>query len=442
MRILWLPSTGTTRRRQPFLGLYLLATLCLPVSVWSFQTSVHTTTRRFSSCPTVRTRRFVKEQQQSDVQPPYVDNDASNDEPLASEVFTPSPNDPRNDIVASVDPDVVHAIENEEPDELDDTEECLLGTEQSGKYCIPLKLVSLPRHSHVVVNKILMETERTLCEMHVNRDEVDLQQNILEAKEQGRSHERIYANNYVDLGNIDTIGFDYDYTLVTYTEELLALIYKKALERLVNERQYPIEMLQSGLHYDPFFSIRGLAVDKETGWITHLSYTHKVAVAWEGRKKLPTSRIFAEYRGKRALTPNDRKKRLKPLNDLFSLAECCLISDVIQFFKDRDIPFGSQNVVTDVLNAVTSTHLSGEFHRLVAQNPELYFEPTPHLKDVLSKLKQSGKRLIFVSNSPFWYVDAGMKYVLGDTWREEWDAIITSTLVLLIYHCPFGFVFL
>ena len=147
-----------------------------------------------------------------------------------------------------------------------------------------------------------------------------------------------------------------------------------------------------------------------TGWITHLSYTHKVAVAWEGREKLPTSRIFEEYRGKRALTPAERRKRLKPLNDIFSMAECCLIADTIQFFKDRDIPYCAQNVVTDVLKAVTDTHLSGEFHRLVAQHPEVYFDPTPHLKDVLQKLKDSGKRLIFVSNSPFWYVDAGMRY--------------------------------
>lgn len=149
-------------------------------------------------------------------------------------------------------------------------------------------------------------------------------------------------------------------------------------------------------------------------------------MAWEGREKLPTSRIFEEYRGKRALTPTDRKKRLKPLNDLFSMAECCLIADTIQFFKDRDIPYCAQNVVTDVLNSVTATHLSGDFHRLVAENPQRYFDPTPHLKDVLRKLKESGKRLIFVSNSPFWYVDAGMRYVFGGSWRKEWDAIITS----------------
>lgn len=166
----------------------------------------------------------------------------------------------------------------------------------------------------------------------------------------------------------------------------------------------------------------GLAVDKETGWICHLSYTHKVAVAWEGREKMPTSRIYKEYRGKRALTPKERRNRLKPLNDLFSMAECCLIADTIQFFKDREIDFSPANAVTDCLLAIGATHISGDFHRIVANDPQKYLEPTPNLKGVLEQLKGSGKRLIFASNSPFWYVDAGMKYVLGDDWRQMWDA--------------------
>jgi hypothetical protein len=149
----------------------------------------------------------------------------------------------------------------------------------------------------------------------------------------------------------------------------LELIYDMALRKLVSDRQYPMEMLDAGMKYDPFFSIRGLAVDQKTGWICHLSYTHKVAVAWEGREKLPTSRIYEEYRGKRALKPADRKKRIKPLNDLFSMAECCLIADVIQFFKDRDIQYCPQNVVTDVIKIISSTHISGDFHRLVAKSP-------------------------------------------------------------------------
>ncbi|GKY90471.1 hypothetical protein MPSEU_000020900 [Mayamaea pseudoterrestris] len=295
---------------------------------------------------------------------------------------------------------------------------------------LPDRLMRLPRHSNAGVNVILEQTESTLRKLHLHSKQISSEnynhQHVSAAKDAALEHETVYANSYVDMGKIDIIGFDFDYTLVTYTEELLHLIYRMALERLVKDRQYPLEMLDRDLQFDPYFSIRGLAVDKETGWITHLSYTHKVTAAWEGREKLPTKRIFEEYQGKRALRPDERRKRLKPLNDLFSMAECCLIADTVQFFKDEGIPYAGRNVVTDVLTAVTETHLSGDFHRLVAQNPDLYFYPTPHLKQLLLKYKEAGKRLIFVSNSPYWYVDAGMRYIFGPSWRDGWDAIITS----------------
>lgn len=30
------------------------------------------------------------------------------------------------------------------------------------------------------------------------------------------------------------------------------------------------------------------------------------------------------------------------------------------------------------------------------------------------------------SNSPFWYCNAGMNYVVGPGWRDQWDVVITS----------------
>ena len=238
--------------------------------------------------------------------------------------------------------------------------------------------------------------------------------------------ESVYANLYVDMGKVDTVGFDYDYTLVTYTETLLELIYDMSLRRLVEEKEYPREMLSAGLRFDPSFSIRGLAVDRENGWICHLSYTHKVAVAWEGRNRVSRSRLVSEYSGKRALSPSQRRLRLKPLNDLFSMAECCLMADTVQYFLDRDIRFCPRSAVTDVLGSITGTHVSGQFHRRVAEEPERYFERNPYLRDVLERLRESGKRLIFVSNSPFWYCDAGMNFVVGAGWRDQWDVVITS----------------
>ena len=57
----------------------------------------------------------------------------------------------------------------------------------------------------------------------------------------------------MDLGKVDAVGFDYNYTLVTYTKELLKLIYDMALTRLVEEKEYQREMLTSRLRFDPFF---------------------------------------------------------------------------------------------------------------------------------------------------------------------------------------------
>jgi len=315
--------------------------------------------------------------------------------------------------------------------EIDETSELPSDNNDNELPLTYLELVNLPRHpTNEAANTILTATEKAIrsmqkCELY--NDKVSA--NIEQPKEEIpllMETESVYANSYVDLSKVSTIGFDYDYTLVTYTQELLGLIYDMALRRLVEEKEYPREMLESGLRFDPFFSIRGLAVDRENGWICHLSYTHKVASAWEGRHRVSRPNLMAEYSGKRALSPSERKRRLKPLNDLFSMAECCLMADTVQFFLDRDIPFCPRSAVNDVLGSITNTHISGDFHKLVAQEPEKYFEEKPHLKQVLDGMKDAGKRLIFVSNSPFWYCDAGMNYVVGPDWRDQWDVVITS----------------
>uniref|UniRef100_A0A7S2L6K9 5'-nucleotidase n=1 Tax=Skeletonema marinoi TaxID=267567 RepID=A0A7S2L6K9_9STRA len=314
--------------------------------------------------------------------------------------------------------------------EIDETSELPSDNNDNELPLTYLELVNLPRHpANEAANTILTATEKAIrsmqkCELYNDKVSANIEQP--EEETLLMETESVYANSYVDLSKVSTIGFDYDYTLVTYTQELLGLIYDMALRRLVEEKEYPREMLESGLRFDPFFSIRGLAVDRENGWICHLSYTHKVASAWEGRHRVSRPNLMAEYSGKRALSPSERKRRLKPLNDLFSMAECCLMADTVQFFLDRDIPFCPRSAVNDVLGSITNTHISGDFHKLVAQEPEKYFEEKPHLKQVLDGMKDAGKRLIFVSNSPFWYCDAGMNYVVGPDWRDQWDVVITS----------------
>ena len=127
-------------------------------------------------------------------------------------------------------------------------------------------MTTLPRHpTNDDANDILTQTEEALRSMQerillTNADTDDSAlEPILDQIEIPTDIEKesVYANSYVDLGKVNTVGFDYDYTLVTYTESLLELIYDMALKRLVEEKEYPREMLECGLKFDPFFSIRG-----------------------------------------------------------------------------------------------------------------------------------------------------------------------------------------
>jgi hypothetical protein len=122
---------------------------------------------------------------------------------------------------------------------------------------LPEELLALPKHSSSGVNVILAETENLIRNMHKHSEQIGNRKSSVSNKNEGGFHDLIFANSYVDLGKVDTIGFDYDYTLVTYTSDLLDLIYDMALKRLVNDRQYPLEMLDAGLKFDKFFSIRG-----------------------------------------------------------------------------------------------------------------------------------------------------------------------------------------
>lgn len=77
---------------------------------------------------------------------------------------------------------------------------------------LPSELLSLPSHSNEGVNSILEKAEKVLTALHRHSKMISAHK-TLEAKEAGLNHELIFANNYVDLGKIDTVGFDYDYTV-------------------------------------------------------------------------------------------------------------------------------------------------------------------------------------------------------------------------------------
>lgn len=50
----------------------------------------------------------------------------------------------------------------------------------------------------------------------------------------------------------------------------------------------------------------------------------------------------------------------------------------------------------------------------------------PNLAEFLQKLKRKERKLFLVTNSPYYFVDAGMTYMLGKEWRDLFDIIVVS----------------
>ena len=288
--------------------------------------------------------------------------------------------------------------------------------------------VSLKRHpSNVRTNGLLEKAEAVANRILAN--ETPTFHDKMWTRDIG-NEDRVYANTYVNLGSAKVVGFDYDYTLVSYKEEILHLIYKLAKEQLVSGLKYPKELIDELPGYDPKFAIRGLAVDLDKAWICMLTLRYRVSIAFYGRERVDPKIVAKTYRsetGSGILPPEERKKRLKPLNDLFSTAEACLLADVVQWFVDKEIPFDPRSVVTDVLSAITKAHVSGQLHRTVCENLDTYIEPDgQHLLQLLERFRAAGKKLMLVSNSPFWFVNQGMTHVCGEDWRRQFDVVIVA----------------
>lgn len=114
------------------------------------------------------------------------------------------------------------------------------------------------------------------------------------------------------------------------------------------------------------------------------------------------------------------------LNDLFSLSEACLLTDVVEILVGKNIDFEPKAVSDDVLRALEYVHASGYMHEEVRLNFGKYVKADPLLRDALVRLVNAGKSLFLLTNSPPAFIDAGMKYLVGEDWRQLFHVSMCS----------------
>ncbi|KAL8236912.1 hypothetical protein R6Q59_017993 [Mikania micrantha] len=239
----------------------------------------------------------------------------------------------------------------------------------------------------------------------------------------------IYVNKNLRLDSIQVYGFDYDYTLAHYSSSLQNLIYDMAKQHLVNELKYPDGCLAS--KYDQSFPVRGLYYDKIKGCLLKLDFFGSIEPdgCYFGRRKLCRKEIEELY-GTRHIG-RDQARELVGLMDFFCFSEVCLIADIVQYFVDAKLEFDASYVYQDVRRAIQHVHRSGLVHRGILADPDKYLVKNGQLLSFLKMLRENGKKLFLLTNSPYYFVDGGMRYMLedslgGDSWRELFEVVIAK----------------
>jgi len=233
----------------------------------------------------------------------------------------------------------------------------------------------------------------------------------------------VFANDEIDLSEINVYGFDYDYTLARYKTSVEELIHDVAKNTMVDELKYPDVVRE--FVYDPVAVIRGLHYDIENGILMKLDNSARIQLGtvFRGHEQLSDSEVLRIY-SKRHLPVSRVESKMVQLADQFAKPMMCLLADLNQWFRQSGLDFVPEAVYNDVNLAVSRAHPF--FHRAAATNPSELLDNSSNedLRKMLQRLKQNGKTVFLITNSPFKIVDGGMCFMLGSDWQDYFDLII------------------
>ncbi|GJN33949.1 hypothetical protein PR202_gb22580 [Eleusine coracana subsp. coracana] len=256
----------------------------------------------------------------------------------------------------------------------------------------------------------------------------------------------IYVNKNVKLDDLQVYGFDYDYTLSHYSEHLQCLIYDLAKKHLVDEFKYPESCLQ--FEYDGSFPIRGLYYDRLKGCLLKLDFFGSIEPdgCFFGRRKLSLSEIKELY-GTRHIG-RDQARQLVGLMDVFCFSESqvfrflkmlkekgkklFLLTNSPFYFVDGGMRYLLELSLSEIKELYGTRHIGRDQARQLVGLMDVFCFSESQVFRFLKMLKEKGKKLFLLTNSPFYFVDGGMRYLLedqhfdGNSWRELFDVVIAQ----------------
>lgn len=239
------------------------------------------------------------------------------------------------------------------------------------------------------------------------------------------SSKQIFVNRTLNMNIIKMIGFDMDYTLVTYNVPAFeAKAYSIMQEKLIKNYGYPEEIRK--FEFDKDFVIRGLVIDTESGNFMKVNRYGYVRSASHGTRFM----TFEEQKEKFGLYCIDlTDPRYSIAHTLFSKAEGCLFAQLVDFFDEKQENPNYKKIFSEISVCLNEAHQETELKGDVVNNPEKYIIPNKRIVDALLKFKRFGKKLALITNSDFTYSNKVMDYCYGKYLKTSWTKLFDIIVV-------------
>ncbi|XP_033225207.1 5'-nucleotidase domain-containing protein 3 isoform X2 [Belonocnema kinseyi] len=204
---------------------------------------------------------------------------------------------------------------------------------------------------------------------------------------------------------------------------------------LIKKYKYPAGIQK--LEYREGFAVRGLHYDIEKGLLLKLDSFLQIqfGTVYRGLHPVPDDEVLRLYKNRiipiayveapqRHTHDGMHRTKMVQLADLFSVPEMVLLCNVTEYFLRNHIDYHPEILFRDVKNSVQSCHPI--MHTTVENDVSQYLEPNKDLNKFFDRLKAAEKKMFLVTNSPFHFVDKGMRFLVGDKWQDYFDLVIVQ----------------
>lgn len=242
--------------------------------------------------------------------------------------------------------------------------------------------------------------------------------------------QRVFCNRELNMGAIEAVGFDMDYTLAQYNVAFDMLAFEGAKDKLV-DMGYPAEAI-SGFTFDPSQHLRGLVIDKKEGNILKMDRHKYVRVAHHGTRELSADERKRLYVGVADATPTFVGGDYVNVDSLFQLVDASLYAQLVDVLdRDELRTISYYQAFTDVRHAVDMCHHDGVIKDEVALDPGRYILSDESLVPMLTQYRLAGKKVFLLTNSLFDYTNVVMNFLLGKPlndrgWLDLFDVVVVG----------------